>query len=699
MKEEKFTLNAGGKEIIVEKKDLAEQANGSIFVRCGDTLVMVTAVMGETKEDLGFFPLKVEYEEKYYAAGKIKGSRFIKREGRPSDEAVCNARLIDRAIRPQFPKGFKAETQVIATILSWDGENDPDVLGLIGASLALSISDIPWGGPLSSVRIAKKDGEYIINPGYKEREENELDVVFTGTMKGGKLLINMIEGDFEQIDEKSVMEAYSKAEQTLKEMIEFQEELKKKIGKEKAAFEAPSFPELEKELKDLLGERLEKAVFQEDKAKRSENLKSLKEEVLSFVKEKYPEDKEKLTYSLDFLEEETDRLIHKNVLQLDKRADGRKLDQVREIECQTGLIPRAHGSGLFCRGITKGLSILTLGSPGESQLLEGMEIVGKKRFMHHYNFPPYSAGEAKPLRGPGRREIGHGTLVERALRPIIPEFETFPYTIRIVTEILSSNGSTSMASVSSSSLALMDAGVPVESPVAGIAIGLIQDNEENYKLLTDIQGPEDHHGDMDFKVAGTKKGITAIQMDVKIDGITAEIIEKTLEEAKKARIGILEKIEKTLPQSREKLSPYAPKILTIEINPEKIGSVIGPGGKTINGIIDDTGAEIDIEDSGRIFVTAEKEEAAQKALETIKNITREVEKGETFEGEVTKITDFGAFVRIFPGQEGLVHISKLAKGRVNKVRDVVNTGDKVSVKVLSVDDQGKIDLLLLKNNK
>ncbi len=696
MKEQKFTLNIEGKEIIVEKKDLAEQANGSIFVRCGDTLVMVTAVMGETKENLGFFPLKVEYEEKYYAAGKIKGSRFIKREGKPSDEAVCNARLIDRAIRPQFPEGFKAETQVIATVLSWDGENDPDLLGLIGASIALSISDIPWGGPLSCVRVGRKDGQYIINPTYEQKEENELDMVFAATMKEGKLLINMMEGDFEEVEEKAVMEAYSKAEKALKDIIEFQEELKKKIGKEKVSFEPPSFPDLEKEIKKLLEGKLEKAIFQKDKMLRSEDLNKLKEEISSFLEEKYPEDQEKMNYSIDLLDKETDRLIHENVIQSDKRADGRKLDQVRNLECQTGLVPRAHGSGLFCRGKTKSLSILTLGSPGESQLLEGMEIVGKKRFMHHYNFPPYSAGEAKPLRGPGRREIGHGSLAEKALRRIVPDSEQFPYTIRVVSEILSSNGSTSMASISSSSLALMDAGVPIKSPVAGIAMGLIQD-KENYKLLTDIQGPEDHHGDMDFKVAGTKKGVTAVQMDVKIEGITGEIMEKALEGAKKARLTILETMGKTIPSSRENLSPYAPQILTVDINPEKIGDVIGPGGKVINEIIDQTGAEIDIEDSGRVFITAEKKESAEKALERIKNITREVQKGEVFQGEVTKIMDFGAFVKLFPGQEGLIHISKLAPGRVNKVRDVVNVGDKVSVKVLSVNDQGKIDLILLKD--
>ncbi len=697
MKEEKFTLNVEGKEIIVEKKNLAEQANGSVFVRCEDTLVMVTAVMGETKEDLGFFPLKVEYEEKYYAAGKIKGSRFIKREGRPSDEAVCNARLIDRAIRPQFPEGFKAETQVIATILSWDGENDPDLLGLIGASLALSISDIPWGGPLSCLRVGRKDGEYIINPTYKEKEESDLNMVFAATLKGGKLLINMMEGDFEETEEKDVMEAYSKAEKALKEIVEFQEEIKKKIGKEKASFKPLSFPELDKEIKGLLEGKLEKALFQEDKIKRSEEMEKLKEEISSFIEEKYPEEKEKANYSFDLLDKETDRLIHENVIQSNKRADGRKLDKVRELECQTGLIPRAHGSGLFCRGRTKALSILTLGSPGESQLLEGMEIVGKKRFMHHYNFPPYSAGEAKPLRGPGRREIGHGSLVERALLPVVPEIEHFPYTIRIVTEILSSNGSTSMASVSSCSLALMDAGIPVKKPVAGIAMGLILDDKGEYKLLTDIQGPEDHHGDMDFKAAGTKQGITAIQMDVKIDGITGEIMEKTLEGAKKARMTILETMEKTLAKPRENLSPYAPKILIIEIKPEKIGNVIGPGGKIINEIIDETGAEIDIEDSGKVFVTAEKKEDAEKALERIKNLTREVQEGEVFQGEVTKIVDFGAFVRLFPGQEGLIHISKLAPGRVNKVRDVVNVGDKVPVKVLSVNEQGKIDLILLKD--
>ncbi len=697
----KFDLKLGEKNLKVEIRKLAEQANGDVLVSYGDTLILAVCVMSKKdREDLGFFPLTVEYQEKYYAAGKIKGSRYIKREGRPSDEAICNSRLIDRTIRPRFPKDLFREIQVIASVLSWDAQNDPDIIGLIAASLALSISDIPWDGPIGAVRVCRKDGKFILNPTYEEREDNDLDIVFAGVLRKKELLINMIEGELGEVEEKVILEAFDFAENYLKKLVAFQKEIREKVGKEKVVLEiSPEEDTLEKEIKDFLGDKLEKSFFQKDKEQRADGLNKLKEELGFFIEEKYPEE-EKTKYALDFFDKEIDRLLHENILKYNKRPDGRKLDEVRDIHCEVGLLPRTHGSGLFCRGQTKSLSILTLGAPGDQQLFEGMEIEGKKRFMHHYNFPPYSVGEVKPLRGPGRREIGHGMLAEKALLSLIPSFEDFPYTIRIVSEMLSSNGSTSMASISSSSLALMDAGVPMKRPAAGIAIGLAQDIKTgDYKVLTDIQGPEDHYGDMDFKVAGTKKGITVLQMDVKIEGISKKIMEEALLRAKKARLKILESIEKVLAEPRAQLSPYAPRILTIQIDPKKIREVIGPGGKVINEIIEVTGASIDIEDSGLIFVTSEKEESAEKAVDWIKNITREVKVGEVFQGKVKRILNFGAFVEILPGQEGLVHISKLAPGRVNKVEDVVEIGDIVSVEVILIDEQGRINLALLKNNK
>jgi len=696
----KFSLKLDGKNIEVETNSLAEQANGSALVRCGDTLVLATCVMSkQNREDLGFFPLFVEYQEKYYAAGKIKGPRYIKRESRPSDEAVCNGRLIDRSIRPRFPEGLKREIQVIITVLSWDGENDPDLLGLIASSIALSISDIPWSGPLGAVRVCRKDNNFILSPSYEQKESADMDIVFVGLYNNKEFLINMIEGNFQQIKEKAILEAYDFAEKRIKKIIDFQNEIKKNSGKEKAVLELNAQdPDLEKEIKRFLEDKFEKAFFQKDKIKRSEQLDDLTRELSSFIGDKY-EDDDKLKYALSFLDKEADRLIHENIIKYDKRVDARKLDEVRKITSEIGLIPRAHGSGLFSRGQTKSLSILTLGGPGDQQLIEGMEVVGDKRFMHHYNFPPYSSGEVKPVRGPGRREIGHGALAEKALLPLLPNIEEFPYTIRIVSEIVSSNGSTSMASVSGCSLALMDAGVPIkgEGLATGIAIGLIKDEETGkYKLLTDIQGPEDHHGDMDFKVAGTRQGITVVQMDVKIDGISRKIIEEALDRAKKARYEILDVMEKTISKPRAELSPYAPCIFTIQINPNKIGELIGPGGKVINKIIDETGAEIDIQDSGLVFITSEKKESAEKAVDLIKNITREVKAGEIFQGKVKTILDFGAFVEILPGQDGLIHISKLSDKRVEKVEDVVKIGDTVSVKVISVDDQGRINLSLLR---
>lgn len=697
MNSKKFTLKLGEKDLEVEINDLAGQASGSALVRYGDTLVLTTCCMSkQDRENLGFFPLTVEYQEKYYAAGKIKGARYVRREGKPSDEAILNSRLIDRSIRPLFPKNLKREVQVISTVLAWDEENDPDVLALISASIALSISDIPFAGPIGAVRVSKKDDKLLVNASYEDRSSNGTDVIFVGTERDKQILINMIEGGFNESEEKNVLDCLNLSIKDIKKLIDFQKDIQKKIGKEKIKIEEEDMSELKEKTAKFL-KQIENIFFEKDKEKRSAGLDEIRNNLLDFVKEEYPEDESKLEQAKGLFDEEQDRLLHENIIKYDKRPDLRKLDEVRELECQVGIIPRAHGSGLFSRGLTKALSVLTLGPPGDQQLLEGMEIVGQKRFMHHYNFPPYSVGETGFLRGPGRREIGHGMLVEKALRPLIPTVDEFPYTIRIVTEILSSNGSSSQASVSSASLALQDAGVPIKRPAAGIALGLVtEEGVKKWKVLTDIQGPEDHHGDMDFKVAGTEKGITAIQMDVKIEGITPEIAKEALERAKKARLGILKTMEKTISSSRKELSPYAPRIITLQINPDKIREVIGPGGKVINEIIDKTGAAIDIEDSGLIFVTGEKEEAAKKAVSWIKSITREVKVGEVFEGKVKRILEFGAFVEILPGQEGLIHISKLSDKRVNKVEDVLKLGDRVTAKVISIDEQGRINLALVK---
>jgi len=692
----KFKLVLGGRELIVEIRGLAEKANGSCLVRYGDTVVLATAVMSEQeREELDFFPLTVEYEERFYAAGKILGSRFIRRESRPSDEAILTARAIDRAIRPRFPKHLKKEVQVVVTCLSWDGENDPDVIGLLASSIALSISDIPWSGPIAALRVGKENQEFILNPTYQEREESSLDLVLASPAPhqdpSGGFLLNMVEMEGNEVDEEVLLQAYDFALPHLKKLIDFQKEIIQKEGKEKILVEpSPQEPELEKEILEFIGDKLEKSLYQKS-SERMIAVNELKEDLSYFIEGKYP-GMGKQNYAKKFFERELERLVRQNILKKGKRPDGRKLSEMRGLQIEAGLLPRAHGSGLFIRGETKALSILTLGAPSDVRLLEGMEIRGKKRFMHHYNFPPYSSGEVKPMRGPGRREIGHGMLAEKALFHLVPSFEEFPYTMRVVTEILSSNGSTSMAAVSAASLALMDAGVPIKRPAAGIAIGLMTDEKENYKLLTDIQGPEDHHGDMDFKIAGTKKGITAMQLDVKIDGINNKILKEALELAKRARLQIIDKMEKVLEKPRPELSKWAPRIYTLQIKPEKIREVIGPGGRVINEIIEKCEVSIDIEDTGRVFVTAEKEEAAKKAVAWIKNITREVKIGETFQGKVKRILDFGAFVEILPGQEGLVHISQLAPYRVKKVEDVVKVGDIVPVKVISIDEQGRINL-------
>jgi polyribonucleotide nucleotidyltransferase len=684
-----FEIEIGGRKLKWVVSDWVERANGACFLSYGETEVLSTATISDyEKEEIGFFPLTVDYEERYYAAGKIRGPRYIKREGRPSDEAICNARLIDRTIRPLFPKNLKREVQVVVTVLSWDEKNEPSVPGILATSLSLLVSEIPWQGPVAAVRVGKIGSEFVLNPTYEEREKSKLDLVFAGVERNGEILINMIEGSFQEAEEEEIFEAFNFAKENLKILIDFQKEIARAVGKEKIPLKEESLePEIMSQVEKFLEGKIEKGLFE-----KKEGLEELRKELENFIEENFPE---KSNLILDYFEEKVRKILHQKIIEEEKRPDGRKLDEIREIFCQVGVLPRTHGSAFFSRGQTKSLSILTLGAPGDVQLLEGMEITGKKRFMHHYNFPPYSVGEIRPIRGPGRREIGHGVLAEKALLPLIPSFDEFPYTIRVVSEILSSNGSTSMAAVSSSSLALMDAGVPIKRLVSGIALGLMFDEKMGYRILTDIQGPEDRYGDLDFKIAGTEKGVTAIQMDVKIDGISEEIFLECLKRGKRARLEILEKMKKVIEKPRPELSPFAPRVLTIQINPEKIREVIGPGGRMINEIISECGVSIDIEESGRIFVTAEKEEAAKKAIAWIKNITREIKVGEVFQGKVKRILNFGAMIEILPGQEGLLHSSQFGKKR-GEISQILKVGELIPVKVISIDSLGRINLGLTK---
>ncbi|MFH1643321.1 MAG: polyribonucleotide nucleotidyltransferase [Patescibacteria group bacterium] len=690
---EKFTLKIGEKDLTVEINDLAEQASGSCIIQYGDTVVLATAVISEIQKDgLDYFPLSVNYEEKNYAAGKILGSRYMRREGRPSDEAVIVSRLIDRAIRPLFPKGFKKEVQIIITCLSWDKENDADVIGLLAASVALLVSDIPWLGPVAPLRIGQVDGKTILNPTYEQREQSVFDLAISAVFNQNKLEFNMIEAEAKEADEKIMLEALKSAQPEFEKIIEFQNKIAQKVGKTKQEFIAKTISEgVEKDIRNLLTDKLSKTIEIQDRREREDGLKKIEEEMLEIANKELPEQDNNGTVE-NFLEDFTDELFHEKILQ-DKRLDNRKMDEIRKISVKDGLFSRTHGSGLFCRGKTKALSILTLGAPGDVRLLDGMEVSGEKRYMHHYNFPPYCVGEVRPIRGPGRREIGHGMLAEKALKPVMPSQENFPYTIRVVTEILSSNGSSSMAATCGSTIALMDAGVPIKAPVAGISLGLARKGND-FKILTDIQGLEDHFGDMDLKITGTEKGITAVQMDIKIRGISLEILEQGFKQGQKARLEILKEIQKVIPEPRKNLSPFAPRILTIKIDPEKIGDVIGKGGKIINEITQTCNVTIDIEEDGQIFVTAESEKDAQKAMDWIETLTKEIEVGQEFEGTVVKILDFGAFVELLPGKDGMIHISKLSDKRIDKVTDVINIGDKVQVQVISVDEQGRINLKL-----
>ena len=693
MEVKKYQLQLKDKIIEVEFSNLAEQANGSVLVKIGGTCVLANAVMGKNDRlDIDFFPLLVDHEEKYYAAGKIYGSRFVRRESRPTEVAVLTSRLIDRTIRPLFPETMRRDVQVVVTCLSIDEKNDPDVLSIIAASLALSVSDIPFNGPVSALRVGwSKEKGFVLNPWYEEREVLEAEVVVSGP----RGQINMIEGGAKGVKEEIIKEAFLIAQKEIASLNDQQEKIIKEIGKEKQKI---VFQEIDKDFKEevsnFLKEKIEKVLNPTTKKERLEELEIIKEELDNYLKEK--------EYSADLLKQvsfifndQLNQVLHKNILEKELRPDGRKLNEIRPLEMKIDIFDRLHGSAIFMRGLTHALSVVTLGAPSDALLVQGMEITGEKRFMHHYNFPGYSSGEVSPLRGPGRREIGHGALAERALVSVIPRVDDFPYTIRVVSEILSSNGSTSMASVCASSLALMASGVPVSRHVAGIAMGLIIDEKtNNYKILTDIQGPEDHFGDMDFKVAGTELGITALQMDMKVEGVLPNVLSEALDKAKEAREYILEKMNQVISSPREELSPYAPRVFVIKIKPEKIGDLIGPGGKVINSIIQNLGVQIDIKEDGTVFVTAPDKEKANLALEEIKDITKEFSEGEVVKGKVSQIKEFGAIVDLGHHKEGLLHISELAPFRVNRVEDIVQSGEELKLKIKKVEQNGKISLSL-----
>ncbi|MFH1460839.1 MAG: polyribonucleotide nucleotidyltransferase [Patescibacteria group bacterium] len=696
MEKKTFSRQFGGRTLSVEVGELAPQANGSVLVHFGESTILATAVIShKAKERCDYLPLSVEYEEKLYAAGKIKGSRFMKREGRAQDSAVLSGRLIDRVIRPRFNQNIRNEIQVVITVLSFDRENDPDVLGILGASLALSLSDIPWDGPVAGVRVGQVDNNFIINPVYKERSQSNLDLIVAGTAEK----INMLEGDAQQIPEERMAQAIDFSQKAYQEIIAFQQEIIAELKPQKRELEIKEIdPALKEKVTAFLSDKLDAAIYLKLKERhtRLNHLGELQHDLINFIKESESEDQEnKIMLALSCFEEAINDMVHKNILANDRRPDERKLDEVRNLSCRVGVLARTHGSALFNRGNTQALSTVTLGSPGEKQIIDGIEEEYEKRFIHHYNFPPFSVGETGGFRGPGRREIGHGALAERTLAMLIPEEKDFPYTIRVVSEILSSNGSSSMASVCGSSMALMDAGVPIKAAAAGIAMGLMIDADgKKYKVLTDIQGPEDHHGDMDCKVAGTADGICGLQMDVKVEGVTLQILKDTFAQAKQARLHILEALNSAISSPRHQMSPFAPRILTLQINPDKIREVIGPGGKVINAITAETGVKIDIDDSGLIFITSSDEASAQKALTWVKEITHEVAIGEIYTGQVTRIINFGAFVEILPGQDGLVHISELAPFRVNRVDDIVKIGDRVTVKVKNIDEMGRINLTM-----
>jgi polyribonucleotide nucleotidyltransferase len=680
----RFETTIGGQTLTIETGRLAEQAGGAVTVQYGETVVLVTAcVSKEPRVGADFLPLTVDFEERLYAAGKIPGG-FFKREGRPSQDAILTCRLTDRAIRPLFPKDFRHEIQVITTTLSADQENDPDVLSLVGASAAVLLSEIPFEGPVGAVKVGCIDGEIVLNPTYSQLEHSTLEMVVAGTREA----IIMVEAGASQISEETVLKALRVGQEANLKIVEIQEEMARLLAKPKMVYHPPEPDhELETKVRSLLDGRLSSVLYLEEKASREEALEGLKQEVLSQVGEGYDPQA-----AANLFEEAVREELRSNILTKGVRPDGRAPSDIRPITCEVGFLPRTHGSGLFTRGQTQVMTIATLGSLGEEQRLDTLSPEESKRFLHHYNFPPYSTGETRRLGTPPRRSIGHGALAERALLPVIPGEEEFPYTIRLVSEVLSSNGSTSMASVCASSLALMDAGVPIQAPVAGIAMGLIMGQDGKFAILTDIQGIEDALGDMDFKVAGTAEGITALQMDIKVKGISEAILEKALGEARVARLLILEKMMDTISSARPELSKYAPRMYKIRINPEKIRNVIGPGGKTIRSIISQTKCTIDVEDDGTIIIGTPDPMAADKAIKIIEGLTKEVEVGAIYTGRVTRITNFGAFVEILPGKEGLVRINELADYRVPRVEEAVKIGDEIMVMVTEIDRMGRINL-------
>lgn len=682
-----YEIEWGGRALTIETGTLAQQANGAVTVRYGDTMVLVTAVSTAPREGIDFFPLTVDFEERMYAAGKIPGSRFIRREGRPSEKAILTGRLIDRTIRPLFPKSFINEVQVVITTLSADPENYLDIPGLVGASVALSISDIPFNGPVVGIKVGYREGQYLLNPTYEQLAQGSLELIVAGGPKG----INMIEAGSSQISEEVMAGAIQFAWDNMQPIFEWQNKIVSEIGKPKmTTFAEHVIPDdALNAVSSAAGQRIRETLVAAGKADRDSAINQLRDEVLA---ELGPQFEENPSAVREAFEAVVKKQLRSLISEEQKRVDGRGLEDIRSLRCQVGFIPRAHGSALFSRGETQAVSITTLGSVGEEKLIDGLGDEESKRFMHQYNFPPYSVGEAKPLRGPGRRDIGHGALAEKALVPVMPDAVTFPYTVRVVSEILSSNGSTSMASVCGSTLSLMDAGVPIISPVAGISLGLVLEDDGRYALLTDIMGIEDHCGDMDFKVAGTREGITAIQLDLKAEALPLHVIPEVLERAKNARYFILDTMRAVLEAPRAELSDYAPRIMTLKIPVDKIGGVIGPGGKNIRAIIERTGAKIDIEDDGTVFISSTDPVKGREAYQIIENMVKEVEVGEEYTGKVTRILPFGAFVEVLPGKEGLVHISQLEWRHVGTVEEVVDIGDEVTVKVVEIDDQGRINL-------
>ncbi|WP_303059572.1 polyribonucleotide nucleotidyltransferase [Veillonella magna] len=681
---EQFQMELAGRTLTIETGELAKQASGAALVRYGDAVVLVTATGSKEAKDIDFFPLTVDYEEKMYAVGRIPGG-FVKREGRPPETAILHSRLIDRPIRPLFDKGCRNEVHVVATVLSVDQDNAPEICGMIGASAALAISDIPWAGPIAGVRMGRVNGEFVVNPTVAQLEESDLNVVVAGT----KDAILMVEGGAQEVPEEVLLEVIMTAHEEIKRIVAFQEDMVAKVGKEKRVFPVHEIDEeVSKAVHEYAHDALDKAVRCADKQQRDAQQEAVFAEVLAHFEEIYPEQMQDVSMTLEKMVKE----IVRHMITVEKiRPDGRKLDEVRPISVRVGVLPRTHGSGLFTRGQTQVLNICTLAPLSEKQTIDGIGIETEKRYIHHYNFPSYSVGETKSSRGPGRREIGHGALAERALVPVIPSEEEFPYALRLVSEVLESNGSSSMASVCGSTLSLMDAGVPIKAPVAGVAMGLVTQGE-HYTILTDIQGMEDALGDMDFKVAGTTKGVTAIQMDIKISGLSREILSEALQQAHKGRMHIMGKMMEVIDAPRGEMSQWAPRIITIHIDPDKIRDVIGQGGKVIRGIIEETGTKIDIEDDGTVYIASVEAAGANRAIEIITSLTKEPEVGEVYMGKVTRLMNFGAFVEILPGKEGLVHISKLAKERVEKVEDVVNVGDEIMVKVIEIDKQGRINL-------